>query len=236
MTFLFVSILLVLLPGLLITLLIMLSTRLWNSTRQDIDKNRRDQWELIELFGRELGLIFASDRNNFTQILTRFPDFELVQKRSSVPYSLSGKANECDFWILDFGPQEFYDMPDGVSILSKGWIYLLIHSESLKLPSFSLKSAPPLPWINTTKFSNHPRFSRRYQIAGKNKVAIQSIFKPALISHLEGKSHSLNLWGNGSFLLYSKGWRNLDNINSVKKLNDFIEEGFTLYDLFSQEE
>lgn len=232
--FLIVTVLLALIPGLLVTLLFVSRDRLWKSTKQDINKNRNQQWEEIAVAGRQLGLSLQKEINDLQPILNELPQFQLSQTRSSIPYSLVGRIDETDFWILDFGAQEFVDMPEPLEVLSQGWIYLLIRSESLHLPAFYLRSAIQLPFSRSIKLTRYPQFSKRHKITGELRQSVEALFNSSLVSFLSSQPRCLNLRGHGHFLLYGKGWRNPDQINTFSKLNELLKEGLTLKNLFSE--
>ncbi|MGD1941696.1 MAG: hypothetical protein ACFB0G_10325 [Leptolyngbyaceae cyanobacterium] len=232
--FLIVTVLLALIPGLLVTLLFVSRDHLWKSAKQNINKNRNQKWEEIAATGRQLGLTFQKEISDLQPILNKLPQLQLSQTRSSIPYSLVGRIDETDVWILDFGAQEFVDMPEPVEVLSQGWIYVLIRSESLHLPAFYLRPTIQLPFSSSIKLARYPQFSKRNKITGEPRQSVEALFSSSLISFLNSQPRCLTLRGHEHFLLYGKGWRNPDQINTLPKLNELLKEGLTLKNLFSE--
>ncbi|MEM6839191.1 MAG: hypothetical protein AAF609_20385 [Cyanobacteria bacterium P01_C01_bin.120] len=236
--FILVSIVLALLLILLAKLLTNSSTQSWQTVKQGINRSLEKQWEVVEVIGQELGLISQTHNEELFLILREFPEFELNKTRTSIPYVLAGRANEFDFWILCFGSAESYSNPDSISTTFQGFIYLLIQSDSLRIPTFSLYSFILIPFIllpfsKSIRLKKFPRFSRKYQLKGKCRQSIEALFGSRLVKFLISKPRSLSLRGSGNLLLYGKGWRNLNQISSKQSLNNIIEEGFALYNLVS---
>ncbi|MEM9815415.1 MAG: hypothetical protein AAF827_03235 [Cyanobacteria bacterium P01_D01_bin.6] len=225
---------LALLPMLLVGGVTIFSRRLWQSTHRNINQSLADQWQEIDVIGQDLGLTSQLENEELLHSLQTLPDFRLSKSRSLIPYSLKGGVNEVDFWILFFGGPESYDQPDSFEITFQGLIYLFMQSETLDLPIFSLKNASLWPFSKSIKLKGNAQFSRKYQIKGANRQAVRDFFNPQLVNFLADQPRSLSLRGNGNILIYGKGWRNLNCINTAAKINAVVEEGLHLHNLISR--
>ncbi|MFO0947210.1 MAG: hypothetical protein U1D30_14915 [Planctomycetota bacterium] len=111
---------------------------------------------------------------------------------------------------------------------------LLIRSPSLMLPRFTLKPENFFHRIGTffglkdINFEEHPEFSRKYLLKGKNEEAVRALFVPSRLEFFEG-TNGTYVEGDGDQLVFCRPGERVD----PDKLRSFLEEGFAIYSQLS---
>ena len=111
---------------------------------------------------------------------------------------------------------------------------IIINSDSLQLPSFTLQPERLVQKINLAvgyekidiDFDSHPDFSKRYLLQGPDEEKIRKFFKPEIIAYFEQHSR-LCAEGDGNALLVFKQ----EHIVPPEEFRSFINKALELYDL-----
>lgn len=187
------------------------------------EKNRTDQ---MQQFAEEIGMSFVPKGDE--REIQRLPTFELFSQGSSrrLFNLLRGEARNVELSIFDYQ----YTTGSGKNSSTHKQTVLLMRSPSLMLPEFTLRPENFLHRIASLfgfrdiNFEDHPDFSGKYLLRGKDEEAIRALFTSDRLLFFEGASVVCLEGKNDQLVIYRAGER-----PDPARIRAFLEEGFAIY-------
>jgi hypothetical protein len=179
--------------------------------------------EAMRQAAEELGFDFtAADRDNLADRLGGFHLFG--QGRSKRVHNvLRGESNDLRVTIFDYR----YVTGGGKSSHTWNQTVICFQMKEQGLPSFFLRPETFLDRISglfgfqDIDFDEHPVFSKKYVLRGRNVPAIRELFTEEVLTFYEGVD-GISTEANGNRLLFYRHGKRIKPL----EIREFMEEGF----------
>jgi hypothetical protein len=179
--------------------------------------------EAMREAAEELGFDFApADRDN---LLERLSSFQLFSRGHGkrIYNILRGESNDLRVTIFDYR----FTVGGGKHSQTSNQSVICFQMSGAGLPSFLLRPETFLDRIGglfgfqDIDFDEHPVFSKKYLLRGRNVPAIRELFTEEVLTYYEDVA-GVSTEANGNRLLY---YRHGKRIKPVE-IREFLEEGF----------
>lgn len=163
-------------------------------------------------------------------ILHNMVDFSFSYRSSkTVKRALKGTVNGISFYLFDL---QYNSGTGGRQTTSEMTIFLTDLEKSI--PQFIMKPegmfsklSEAFAELKDINFETHPKFSSMFLLKGKGENQIRDLFKPDVLTYFEGKKGIYVESKHKTIVIYKDG-----KTISLEELNDFINSGIEITELF----
>ena len=179
--------------------------------------NLTGRQENLEAIASDYGLVYSAEKNKDTGFLNPFLFFKIKQI-NHIYNELTDKSKNFKLFDIEFSEGEFI----AKEVVRTSMLHIVLNSS---IPVFTLDRESlidkvyALAGFSDINFEQYQDFSKRFHLAGEDRVAITTIFNDDLIRFFESNPY-YHIESNGnSLLIFSK--QRLASTKEIKALLDF---------------